>query len=290
MPDKSLKAADKQNIVKKLTAEMKRRYGGTLPKQNRNTFETLLFAACLEDSTQKDAEAAYTRLLEAFYDLNEIRVSSVSEIEHALGDVQDADWKAMRLREALQHTFEKYYAFDLETVRRKTQEAALKDLEQIPHQTPFIRAYVVQHALGAHVLPIDKTIHRLLMWLGLAETNSKIDDVADDLKIAFKKADGTLLAHLLKCVATDPALKEAFEKYRPAGPIDPHQAAERLAAHFKNPSAAAKKAKKVEAKVVSKKKPEKKPVVAREKKKPAASKPVKKVTKKRPVKKTSRRS
>ena len=57
MPAKTLKAADKQTILKKLVTEMKRRYGGSVPKQQRSALETLLFAACLEDSNQRDAEA-----------------------------------------------------------------------------------------------------------------------------------------------------------------------------------------------------------------------------------------
>jgi endonuclease-3 len=289
MPAKSLKAADKQTILKKLTTEMKRRYGGSLPKQNWTNFETLLFAACLEDTGYQTAEAAYARLHDAFFDLNEIRVSSVTEVQQALGDVIDADWKAMRIREALQHIFEKHYAFDLEFLNRKTQEQAVKELAQIPHQSAFIRAFVVQQALGAHVIPVDGTMLRLLVWLGLVSADSDEESASDELKAGIKKTDAPLLCYLLKCTATDAELIEHFAD-GPDDNVDPMSASSRLAELFKNPKKKRKPAKPAATKAVSVKKPVKK--TSGRPSAPAKSSPApanRKVTKKvPPAKKTSR--
>jgi len=292
---KSLKASEKQTIVKKLVTEMKKKYGGRLPKENRPVLETLLFSACLEDVSHEDAEAAYERVLSTFFDLNEVRVSSVTQIQDSMGDVDDSDWKAMRLRDALQYTFETYFEFDLEQLKRKTLDAALKELEEVTHLTSFMRHYTVQHALGAHVLPIDTKINELLVWLGLAEADSTPEQSADDLKSAVKKADGPLLCYLLKCTATDPKLRWAFEE----GPdleeeLDPFEAASRLAALIKNPKPKAKKSpakpaasakktakKATKSKAVTKKKPSK--AAATKKKTTKSAK--KTVTKKKPAKK-----
>ncbi|WP_437201606.1 hypothetical protein [Planctomicrobium sp. SH664] len=281
MPAKALKAADKQTILKKLVVELKRRYGGSLPKETRPTFETLLFAICLEDSTHENAEAAFSKMLDSFFDLNEIRVSSVSEIEESLGELEDADWKATRIREALQHTFEKFYAFDLEPLRRKTQDVALKELSEIPHQTSFARLYTVQHGLGAHVLPIDRTMHQVLVWLGLTERDSTIDAAGEDLRSAVKKAEGVQICYLLKCAATDAELRPAFEDGPSAKePPDPFDAAKRLVDLFKNPRKARKPA------------PAAKPAPVSKSAAPAvkAAAPAKAVSLKRPAKKTTSRS
>lgn len=244
MPAKSLKAADKQNILKKLTTEMKRRYGGSVPKQNRSVFETLLFAICLEDAGQEDAETAYAALLEPFFDLNEIRVSSVAQVEQALGNLHGADWKALRIREALQHIFEKYYAFDLEFLKRKTQEQAVKELAQIPYQTPFVRNYVIQHVLGAHVLPVDLSMLRCLQWLGLADAKMDFETAAEEVKAGLKKAEGPQFCHLLKCVSVDGQLWEHFAEPPTAeDETDPFTSAARLADLIKNPHKKKKKAK-----------------------------------------------
>ncbi|WP_437229831.1 hypothetical protein SH661x_001647 [Planctomicrobium sp. SH661] len=305
MPAKSLKAADKQTILKKLITEMKRRFGGSVPKQNRPAFETLLYAICLEDVGSEEADAAYTQLLEPFFDMNEIRVSSVSQIEEALGDLRGADWKALRIREALQHVFEKFYAFDLEFLKRKTQEQAVKELAQIPYQTPFVRGYVVQHVLGAHVLPIDHSALLLLQWLGLADAGMDGETAAEEIKAGIKKADGVLLCHLLKSVSVDPELREHFEDPPTSeDETDPFTCANRLADLFKNPQKKKKKPKPAApaakappakaaaaVKVVTVKKPAKKAPerAVSGKAKPAAA--VRKVTKKvpAPAKKTDRK-
>jgi endonuclease-3 len=282
MPAKTLKAADKQNIVKKLVTEMKRRYGGSVPKQNRSTFETLLFAICLEDADQASAEAAYARLLEGFFDLNEIRVSSVSEIQAAFGEFEGADWKAMRIREALQHVFEKHFAFDLEFLKRKTQEQAVKELLQIPYQTPFVRNYVVQNVLGAHVLPVDESMNQVLRWLGLADLNGDVEAAGEDLKSAVKKADGAQLCHLLKCVSVDRELTDHFQDLADdEEELNPLTGPQRLAEVFKNPRK--KRKPKPAAKAVSRKKPVKKTTgrsaAPKAAPKPAARKVAKKVPK-----------
>lgn len=313
MPAKSLKAADKQNILKKLTTEMKRRYGNSVPKQNRSVLETLLFAICLEDAHQDEAETASAALLEPFFDLNEIRVSSVAQIELALGSVPGAGWKALRIRETLQHLFEKFYAFDLEFLKRKTQEQAIKELAQIPYQTPFVRNYVIQHILGAHVLPLDQSMLNSLQWLGLVESGMDLDVAAEEVKAGLKKVEGVQFCHLLKCTSVDRELRDHFaEPLTAEDDTDPFTAAARLADLIKNPQKKKKKAKPAAAapkpspaksssakppasktgvaKAVAVKKPAKKPAdrVASGKTKPETAR---KVTKKVPAvtkKKTSR--
>lgn len=285
---KSLKASEKQVILKKLVTEMKKRYGGGLPKHpSRSSFETHLVAICLEDSGNQAAEEAFSRLLDSFFDLNEIRVSFVSEIEQVLGDLENADWKALRIREALQYVFEKHYAFDLENLKRKTQDAAMKELEEISYQTSFVRAYTVQQVLGAHVLPIDTLMNKVFIWLGLAASDSTPESTAEDLKSAVKKSDGPLLCHLVKCVSTDPELRPEFEEIMETEDLEPAAAPQRLAELFRT-GAGKKKAARKPKKAVSRKKPAKK-TTSRKATKKKSAKSASKVTKKKPAGKKAAR-
>lgn len=281
----TLKAADKQKISKKLVTELKKHYKGSPPKQDRSIFETLLFSACLEDSTYEQAESAYERMLGSFFDLNEIRVSSVREIEESLGEINEANWKALRIREVLQFVFEKYYAFDLELLKRKTQEAANKELMTIPHLSTFMRDYTVQNALGAHVLPIDDTMAKVLKWMCLAQVGETSEQAADSIKAGLKKSEGPQFCYLLKRVATDPVLQPGFDEFDQIEDQDPMDAAKRLAELIKNP--VKKKVVKKAATKVSKKKPGKK-TDSRSKKKSTKSS-TKSVKKKVPVKKKSKK-
>ena len=284
----SLKAADKQKITKKITTELKKHYKGSPPKQDRSVFETLLFSALLEDTNYAQAEAAYSRMLDQFFDLNEIRVSSVREIEEALGEIHDANWKALRIREVLQFVFEKYYAFDLEVFRRKTQDAALKELMSIPHLSTFMRDYTIQHAPSAHVLPVDYSMGRGLKWCGLARVKDTEEQAADAIKAGVKKSDGQQFCYLLKCVSTDEKLQPGFDEFAEFSEANPMDAAKRLAELIKKPVKKKKPVTKKKTTKVSKKKPVKKKTTSRTKttKKSSSKKPVKKtVKKKKPVKK-----
>lgn len=235
---RKLKASDRQSITRKLITVLKKKYGGSLPKDSRPVLETLMFAACLENTGYEQAEQTFQRLLESFHDLNEIRVSSISEIEQVLGDLPEADWKALRIREALQHTFEKHYSFDLEAVKRKTMDAAVKQLSEIRYLTPFMRNYVLQHSLGSHVVPIDDVSRDVLVWAGLVDAGATPDAASDEMKSALKKQDGPLFLHLLRAVATDRKYAGTFFLPDPGSndePIDATTAPDRLKQHLARP-------------------------------------------------------
>ena len=144
---------------------LKKSYSGSPPKQELPVLETLLYAICLENSTPDQAGAVYARLLNAFHDLNEVRVSSISELQPLVVDLSDPEWRAARVKSSLQYVFETNYAFDFESLRRKTADLATKQLSKIPSLSSFVRAYVMQHCLGSHVLPLDDRMHAVLVWL-----------------------------------------------------------------------------------------------------------------------------
>lgn len=279
-----LKASERQTILLKLVTALKKKYGKSPSADPRPVFDTLLFAACLEDAQLEQAEQAFQELKAAFYDLNEIRVSSISEIERALARLPEAEWKALRIRDALQTVFEAHYKFDLEHLKRKTHEQALKELGNLRYSTPFMRTYVVQQCLGGHVLPLDSGSRSVLIWLGLIEPSTTLEAAAEDLKSSVRKSDAMALCHLLHELASDPEFSGCFHltAQEVKHGIDPRQAAERLTSLLasggrrKRPVAAAKSTSKVAVRKTLKK-PAAKQLAQRPK---GASSPAKKVTKK----------
>jgi endonuclease-3 len=204
------KSADKQEVCRKVTSLLKKAYSATPPKQDLPVLETLLYAVCLENSAPEQAGAVYAKLLNAFHDLNEVRVSSISELQPVFVDLSDPEWRAARVKGALQYVFETNYAFDFDSLRRKSAELAAKQLSKIPSLSPFVRAYVMQHCLGSHVLPIDDRMHAALVWLGLAEREETPEQSGEHLRSFVRKADAPLFCHLLGCLATDSKRSRAF--------------------------------------------------------------------------------
>lgn len=282
---KKLKAADRQELLSKVLGVLKKRYKTAPPKHSKPVLETLMFAVLLEDAPHDQAEEAFDSLLKSFFDLNEIRVSSVAEIEDALGELPDAGWRALRIREILQYCFEKFFAFDMEPLRRKTLDVAEKSLDKIKYLTPFAREFTLLHSLGAHAIPLDSSSHEFLGWLGLA-TADNIRQAMDDVRGAVRKADVPAFLHLVHSMGSDPAFHGSFRmkpSEKAAGGGDPHTAVERLNAVLagggkKTP--AAKTLKKPEKTEKAPARPARKPE-ATEKRKVAKAKPAAKPVKKK---------
>lgn len=241
---RKMKAADRQSVIRRVTSLLQKRYGRSLPKSQRDVLHTLLFAIALENTSQAAAEAALERLIGAFHDLNEIRVSSITELEQLLTGIPAPDWKALRIREALQFTFEKHYSFELDSIKRKTIDVAEKTLGKIAYLTPFARDYVLQHSLGSHVVPIDDVTREAVQWLGLAPYGMTNEAVSEEVRSAVRKQDAPAFCHLLRELVTDRRYAGTFSKATSAatdGEADGSTAVERLKQHLAHPPRIAKK-------------------------------------------------
>lgn len=204
------KAGDKQQACKKVIALLQKDYGKSIPKLDLPVLETTLFAVCLEDNRWEAALEGYQRLHSAYFDLNELRVSSVSEIESTLSDLKEAAWKGLRIRAVLRYVFEKYYAFDFEKLRRLTLDSAQKRLKKIDGMSPFVVSFVMQQSLGMHVVCLDDSSHRAAQHLGLVPPDVKLEAAAEFLKAGVKKSEAFTLAHYLRLLGTEEKLQNAL--------------------------------------------------------------------------------
>ncbi|MFN8855534.1 MAG: hypothetical protein ACK50P_08215 [Planctomycetaceae bacterium] len=208
------KPLDKQELCRKVTALLKKAYHTSPGKHDQPVLETLLFAACFEETDADSAQAMLKRLHDLYPDLNEARVSSIGELQHVFTSDEYAPWRALRIKNLLQSTFDLNYAFELESLRRKTAELAGKHLAKIPGISWFVRGWSLQHSLGSHVLPLDVRMHGVLVWMGFAEPNSDPEQTSESLRPYIRKADAPLFCHLLKCLSLDPKRSRVFP---PAG-------------------------------------------------------------------------
>uniref|UniRef100_A0A7C4LLI4 Uncharacterized protein n=1 Tax=Schlesneria paludicola TaxID=360056 RepID=A0A7C4LLI4_9PLAN len=267
------KSADRAAVIKKLLPLIKKHCKIAVPKLDRPIMESMLYAVCLEDASVEQADLAYERLFKQYPDLNEARVSSITEMEPIFAGLDNADWRAFRARAVLQYVFEKSFNFELESLRKKTLEIASKQLAKIRHLTPFVRNFTLQQAIGAHLIPLDEASTRVLVWLGLAAPNQSVEEVGEALKGIVRKADALQFCFTLRALATDPKWKAAFappsDPAAEAAPHDLSTAIDRLNDLFKYGPTAAKP--KPPAKAAAKK--------SAEKPKPAAKPPVKKSVK-----------
>ena len=207
---KATKAADKSQICRKLVTALQKLYGKSVPKIELSVVETMLFAACLEDNPWATADAGLKKLLTSYFDMNEVRVSSVSELEQTLAPLKDADWKGLRIRSILRFVFETTYSYDYEKLRRQTLEQAVKTLKKVNDITPFIRDFILHEILGSHIICLDNSMLTAARWLGLVPAKADLHDASEFLKGGIKKSEVSEFCHLLRCLSTDPKYAPRF--------------------------------------------------------------------------------
>ena len=225
------KASDRATLLKKLFPIIKKHYKIQIPKGNKPVLETMLYAICLEDSTVEEADLSFKRLFTEFPDLNEVRVSTVGEIERAFEGQTASEWRAFRVISVLKFVFDKSYSFEFESLRKKTLDLATKQLAKIKDLPPFVRDYTLHEVTGAHLIPIDPALARLLIWLGLAMPNQTPEQMGEMMKAAVRKAEVESFVFTLRCLAADQKLHATFDptKYAPPeGGYDTDTAVDRL--------------------------------------------------------------
>lgn len=161
---------NKQQLLAQAATSLKKKQTVSAGPTKRTVLEEVLFAICREGTTTPNAEAAYLRLKQNFFDLNEIRVSSVQEVAEALDGLPDAGAKARRIVALLQEVFEERYRFDLEDIAKKGLKQAAKQLARYKGgATDFVVAWVTQRSLGGHAIPLDAPTLRFLHRFGIID-------------------------------------------------------------------------------------------------------------------------
>jgi len=145
----------RKQLVPKLHKVLKGHYKPVVANTGRSMLEQVLFACCLENAQHDAAEKAFSRLLEGYFDLNEIRVTTVAELAETLHGLPDPSRAALALRRVLQGVFESTYSFSLEHAKKHSIAHGVKTLEHIHGIPPFVVQHVVATALGGHMVPLD---------------------------------------------------------------------------------------------------------------------------------------
>jgi endonuclease III len=239
------------------------------PASGRSVIEYLLFACCLEDSHHDVAEEAFAALVHTFFDWNEVRVTSISELAEVMACLPDPRAAANRIKRVLHSVFEATFNFDLEEQKKKNLGPTIQWLEKLDGTTPFVVAYVVQAALDGHAIPIDAGTMGVLRVLDVVTEKDATVGVVPGLERAVPKSKGIEFGSLLHEFGADfsanpysAAVREILLQMDPeCGPRLP----KRRAARVPKSEPAEKSAKERAAKPGEKTKPAKEPEKAAEK-------------------------
>ena len=206
-----MSAPNRAAIITKTHKVLAKHFKPVTPVE-RTVLEQLLYACCLEDARYEAADECFARLQQSFFDWNEVRVTTVRELSEIMRSLPDAVRAANLLKQTLHAVFEAIYQFDLEPLKKQNLGVAVKQLEQYRGTTPFSVAYVVQHALAGHSIPVCQGSLNVMYIVGAITQDELKRGVVPGLERAIPKNKGVEFASLLHQMGAELL----------AGPFAPH--------------------------------------------------------------------
>jgi len=199
---------NKQRLLTQFFTVLKKRYEPA-EAEARPVLEQFIYSICREGTTREQADRAYRNLREKFFDWNEIRVSSLREIEEALGDLPGVDVRSQRLINLLQEVFETTFSFDLEPLHKKGVKQAAKQLSRYQAASDYAVAWIIQQTLGGHAIPLDGPTIRVLRRMGLIETDQEDPEaLRASLEHLLPKVRGPLFGELVSALSDEICLED----------------------------------------------------------------------------------
>ena len=166
-PEPNRQQLNRQQLVAKMHKALRAHYKPVEPDVGQPMLEQVLFACCLENAPYEIAAQALKRLRESYFDLNEVRVTTVAELAETLQGLPDPAKAALSLRRVLQSVFESSYSFSLDNAKKHSIAHGIKTLEHLHGIPPFVVAYVGSTALGGHFVPLDLGAMQALFLTGI---------------------------------------------------------------------------------------------------------------------------
>ncbi len=192
-----MSSPNRSTLLSKIHRVLKKRYKPFVPRGEQPVLETMLFACCLENTPYEVAEKVYQLVRKAFFDWNEIRVTTVKELAEVMSALPDAAAAAANLKDVLQNTFENEYCFELEVLKKKNLGDAIKRIQKLEGASPFVVAFATQVALGGHSIPVDQGALGVLHVLGAITEAEQVARTVPGMERAISKNKGIEFGSLL---------------------------------------------------------------------------------------------
>lgn len=181
----------------------------------------LVHAFLLHDCTAPDADKAFKKLMNAFVDLNELRVARADDIASAIGArYAGAEQRAASLKRTLNDIFNREHVVTLSRLADKNKRDAKQYLASLDGCPPFVAARVLLVGFGGHAVPLDALLLDRLVKARVFEEGAELDRAAATLERHVKAAEALAIHH---------ALENLRETSKPATPARSRAAAGRKA-------------------------------------------------------------
>jgi endonuclease-3 len=163
----------------------------------------MLYACCLQSATPMAADEAFAKLQQTYFDWNEVRVTTVSELAEVMNCLSRPSETASNLKKTLQAVFESHYSFDLESLKKENIGKSVKQLEKLAGVTPFTLSFVTQNGLNGHSIAISNGSLEVLRIIGVISDDEAKQKKVPGLERAIPKNRGVEFGSLLHQLGAD---------------------------------------------------------------------------------------
>ncbi len=182
-----MSASKRASLIGKLQTALKKFYQPLPTQPTRPLLEHVLYASLLEDAPADLADEGMAKCEQEFFDWNEVRVTTITELSQVLENLPDPQKAARRLKSNLQAIFEEFYTFDLDHLKKENLGKAVAKFEKMPGMTPFVLNYTVQNGLGGHAIPVDYSAMVIMLSTEIASQSEAMAGKVPGLERAIPK-------------------------------------------------------------------------------------------------------
>jgi endonuclease III len=158
--------------VRNLLRLLRQRYGRKPRPPGWELVDTLLFYLIYPSSSVSAARRAFKQFRDDYVDLNEARVSSISEVRATLKKAGASEQAAHVVRGVLKDIYLRENAVSLASIEQLAPDQAKRYLSQLEHLPAHATDYLLLIRWDHPVLPVDDQIARMASRIGLASANA----------------------------------------------------------------------------------------------------------------------
>ncbi len=208
-------AKNRAGLITKLQTALKKHFKPAAPSPGRPLLEHILYAALLEDAPVDLADEGFAKCEQEFFDWNEVRVTSVTELAEVFSNFPAPAATALRLKRCLQSVFEAFYSFEIDHFKKENLGKAVAKFETMNGFSPFVMAYLVQHGLGGHAIPVNSNAISIMHKAGIVSDSEARSGKVPGLERAIPKNKAIEFASTLHqaavAIAADALAKEVWD-------------------------------------------------------------------------------
>jgi hypothetical protein len=246
-------STSRSSKIEQLFKSLRKHYKTVPSAPERSVLDHIVYASILEETTFDQADEALAKLLQAYVDYNEIRVTTAVELAELIIAGPVGVSIAQRLKRILQSIYETRYSFDIEDVKKGNLSKSVEFLSGLKGMTPFVSNYVNQNALGGHAIGLGNAAFELAVIFEIITEAEASKKSIPGLERTIPKSKGLeffqLIHQLAVAFAVNPknatvaaVFKDLKVTYKPPRPAEKEKDKEKVAAAPAAPQVKADKA------------------------------------------------